>query len=434
MYQRLWGISIAAAALLAAGSLAYAQSNPRYIQFTPNATKGALYVPDSGPAPRTAFLVIHRTSNFMNLIATRELAKRGFMVLGMNPRSDNNEAAVRFEEIALDIKQGIEFLKKQPGIGKVVLIGHSGGGPSTSFYQAVAEKGPSYCQGPNKLTECSNALTGLPAADAMVLLDAHPGNTVNTMRSLNGAVTDEAKPYELDASLNPFDPKNGFNPNGDSHYSDEFVDRFARAQAARMTRLVDKALKLREEMKAGKHAPSDDEAFIAYHNRARLSDISTGVHCCTTRPQKLLKNDGSIVTEIVKTVRVPTPENAKRDASFDGGTMFLTVKSFLSANAIRARHSLDDIDWCSSNNSTPCAVASTSVPLLVVAMGGHYFIRDGEFIFDKAASKDKNFIVIEGAVHGMTPCRPCAAATGQSYDNATKNLYDYVAKWTTDRF
>src|SRR6266508_5341301 len=269
MYQRLWGISIAAAALLAAGSLAYAQSNPRYIQFTPNATKGALYVPDSGPAPRTAFLVIHRTSNFMNLIATRELAKRGFMVLGMNPRSDNNEAAVRFEEIALDIKQGIEFLKKQPGIGKVVLIGHSGGGPSTSFYQAVAEKGPSYCQGPNKLTECSNALTGLPAADAMVLLDAHPGNTVNTMRSLNGAVTDEAKPYELDASLNPFDPKNGFNPNGDSHYSDEFVDRFARAQAARMTRLVDKALKLREEMKAGKHAPSDDEAFIAYHNRAR---------------------------------------------------------------------------------------------------------------------------------------------------------------------
>src|SRR4029453_7160967 len=145
MSRRLLWISIAAALTVGTG-LAHAQSNPRYIQFAPNATKGALYVPDSGPAPRTAFLVIHRTSNFMNLIATRELAKRGFMVLGMNPRSDNNEAAVRFEEIALDIKQGIEFLKKQPGIGKVVLIGHSGGGPSTSFYQAVAEKGPSYCQ------------------------------------------------------------------------------------------------------------------------------------------------------------------------------------------------------------------------------------------------------------------------------------------------
>ena len=30
----------------------------------------------------------------MNHIATRELGRRGFLVVGMNPRSDNNEAAV----------------------------------------------------------------------------------------------------------------------------------------------------------------------------------------------------------------------------------------------------------------------------------------------------------------------------------------------------
>ena len=79
----------------------------------------------------------------MNMIGTRELARRGFMVLGMNPRSDNNEAIVNFEDIALDIKQGVEFLRGQPGISKVILIGFSGGGPSTTFYQATAEKGPS---------------------------------------------------------------------------------------------------------------------------------------------------------------------------------------------------------------------------------------------------------------------------------------------------
>ena len=45
------------------------------------------------------------------------------MVLGMNPRSDNNEAIVNFEDIALDIMQGVEFLRKQPGISKVILIG-----------------------------------------------------------------------------------------------------------------------------------------------------------------------------------------------------------------------------------------------------------------------------------------------------------------------
>src|SRR5581483_12161295 len=101
--------ALAGLALLLSAASAAAQSNPRYVPFTPNATKGALYTPDSGPTPTIAFLTIHRTSNFMTLIATRELARRGFMVLGMNPRSDNNEAAVNFEQVALDIKQGVEF-------------------------------------------------------------------------------------------------------------------------------------------------------------------------------------------------------------------------------------------------------------------------------------------------------------------------------------
>ena len=109
--------------------------------------------------------------------------------------------------------------------------------------------------------------------------------------------------------------------------------------------------------------------------------------------------------------------------------MFLTLRSFLSANAIRAKDSMIDIDWCSSNNSTPCAVQQINVPLLIAAMGAHYFIADNEIHYDLAASKDKDYIIIEGAVHGQTGCEPCSKVTGKSYGNATKNLYDYVAAW-----
>src|SRR5258706_3301507 len=112
-YARIIALALVAFGLSLAPALA--QSNPRYIQFSPNATKGALYVPDSGPAPHVAFLVVHRTSNFLSHPAALELPKRGFMVLAMNPRFDNNEAAVRWEDIALDIGQGVAFLKKQPG-------------------------------------------------------------------------------------------------------------------------------------------------------------------------------------------------------------------------------------------------------------------------------------------------------------------------------
>src|SRR2546422_9014227 len=82
---------------LFAGAIAFAQSNPVYIQFTPSAVKGALYKPDSGPAPHVAILLIHRTANFLSHIGARELSRRGFLVLAMNPRSDNNEALVKWD-------------------------------------------------------------------------------------------------------------------------------------------------------------------------------------------------------------------------------------------------------------------------------------------------------------------------------------------------
>ena len=419
-----------AAALTIAGS-ALAQSNPRYIAFQPSATKGALYAPDSGPVSNVAFLTIHRTSNFMNMIGTRELARRGFIVLGMNPRSDNNEAIVNFENVALDIKQGIELLRKQPGVTKVVLIGFSGGGPATAFYQATAENGVAFCRGPNKLTQCPESLKDLPKADGLFLLDAHPGNTINALRSLNPSVIDEDNPSKIDSSLDPFDPKNGFNPDGHSVYTQEFMDRYFAGQAARMNRLIDKAVAMRAAVSAGKSVTSDDAPFIVYRNRARLMDFSMSVHPGTVKPHKLIRNDGSISTEVIRSVRVALADNAKADRTLANGTMFLTLTSFLSANAIRAKDSMVDIDWCSSNNSVPCAVRAISAPLLIAAMGGHYFVADNEIHFDVATSKDKDYVVIEGAVHGQTPCVACSKITGRSYDNATKNLYDYVAKWAT---
>lgn len=59
-------------------------------------------------------------------------------------------------------------------------------------------------------------------------------------------------------------------------------------------------------------------------------------------------------------------------------------------------------------------------------MGGHYFIRDSEVFFDMAASVDKDFLVIEGASHGGTPCTACAQFPGQ-YSNTVKKLFDQAA-------
>lgn len=417
-----------------------AQSDPLYIQFSPGAVKGALYKPDAGPAPHVGILAIHRTSNFMGYLGCTELSKRGFLVLCMNPRFDNNEAAVRWEDIALDVRSGVTFLRRQPGITRVVLWGFSGGGPTTTFYQAVAENGPSYCQGPGKLIECGNELAGLPPADGLILVDAHPGNSVNGIRSLNAAVTNDAaivndgQRARIDPDLDPFNPRNGYNPKGASVYSESFRKRYFAAQAARMNRLIDLALGKSREMKTGVYAYPDDDAFIVVKGATgRLLEMDSSIHHGTVRPQKLLRNDGTIVRQIVESVRQPNPALADQDRTFNGGARLLTIRSFLSANAIRATDSMDDIDWCSSNNSTPCALRAISTPLLVTAMGGHYFIRDNEIHYDVAKSKDKDFVIVEGATHGQTPCVPCERSPGQ-YSNTVGNFFDYVGNWINERF
>jgi pimeloyl-ACP methyl ester carboxylesterase len=367
-------------------------------------------------------------------------------MLCMNTRYENNEAQVDFERLPLDVKAGVDFLRRQPGITKVVLFAHSGGGPLMSFYQAVAEKGPSYCKGPNKLTECRDDLAGLAPADGIVFADAHPGNAINTLRSLNAAVADDNNPPDAPpiSALDMFDPSNGFNPNGPSHYSAEFQARYFKAQADRMNRLIDTARGKLDRIKRGAYPYPDDDIMIIPRGgnpgagagadaRLFVTQPDLPVINSTSKPVKLLHNDGSISTEIVKSVFVANPSVARTNLQFRTGTKIFTLRSFLSAQAIRARNAADDIDYCSTNNSTICAVQSISVPVLFLAMGAHYFIRDNERQYDMSASKDKELIVIEGANHGFTPCKPCETSPDQ-YSNTVKNIFDCAAKWLDARF
>jgi hypothetical protein len=431
-------------ALLAAGSLAMgapafaAAPAPIYVQFS-GAAKGALYWPDpvKYPSPHVGVIVMHRNSNYLSHISTKELPARGFVVLGMNPRCDNNEAACApWENNALDVKQGLNYLRSQPGITKIVLLGHSGGGPTMTFYQAVAEQGVAFCQQPGKLIKCSNTLAGLPRADGVILMDAHPGNGINAVRSISANVTNDSavlnqnRTPSTNRQLDPFDPRNGYLPNGATRYSDAFKNQYFKAQSDRMNFLIAEAQRRLADVDAS--GAGDAPFIVPLGDNARLSQIDLSIHHGTLLPRKLVKNDGTIEDRYpVQSVRVQSLSPG--DEQGFGSEMFLTVKSFLSVRAVRSTDSMDGIDWCSSNNSTPCNLQNMTVPLLVTAMGGHYFIRDAEQYFDMARSSDKDFYVIEGATHGGTECTACET-TPKQYANATKNLFDLMQRWMEARF
>jgi len=421
---------------------------PEYIQFSPEATMGAVYFPDPEiyPNPHIAALNMHRTGNRLSHISMEEMARRGFVILGMNPRCQNNEAkCAPWENNALDVKQGIEYLRSLPGISKVILLGGSGGGPTMSFYQAVAENGVAFCQQSKKLVKCSDDLSGLPRADGIIFRDSHLGNGANALRSLNPAVQNDSEVMarnaepKIDLELDPFDPENGYNPDGVSTYTEEFREEYFRAQSARMNRLIDIALERMKQIEAGTYRYPDDDAFVIPRgDGARLMRLDLSIDHSTLEPRKLIKNDGTIEDCcVVESVR-PVDLSPQMNETFWSGTRMLTLRSFLSTRAIRSTHAMNEIDWCSSNNSTVCNVQNISVPVLVTAMGGHYFLRNSEIFYEHVASKDKDFVALEGAVHGITPCTACMPADYDEYDgrydNSVKNYFDYVANWINDRF
>jgi hypothetical protein len=107
-------------------SRSFAQTNPVFLQL--GQAKGALYKPDSGAAPHVGIIVMHREANYMNNIACTEFSKRGFMVLCMNSRFENNESVVNWELIPLDVAQGVNYLRNTQHLSRIILYGNSGRG------------------------------------------------------------------------------------------------------------------------------------------------------------------------------------------------------------------------------------------------------------------------------------------------------------------
>ena len=154
------------------------------------------------------------------------------------------------------------------------------------------------------------------------------------------------------------------------------------------------------------------------------------LHCHSKAAEVAAKNDATIDdTQIVESVRLPDPAIAETDETFDGGARQPDgeIVSEHERNSVNQFDRLRSIDYCSSNNSTVCAWQNSRCRCYLVRWEPITFIRDNEIHFENEAnSMDKDFIVIAGLVHGITPCNACP---GGPYNNSQMNFYDYLADW-----
>ncbi|MBQ8074734.1 MAG: alpha/beta hydrolase [Oscillospiraceae bacterium] len=383
-----------------------------------------------------AILVMHSDEDYLSCPTGPEMAKRGVRVLCANVMSKEGMFFSLPEKLSA-VHVAVNYLRGREDIGKIYLMGHSGGATLMTAYQAIAENGPEIFKDPSYILPYPFD-EKLSPADGVILPDANWGNAVMQLFSLDPAVMDESSGMKLDPYYNLFEKENGFSENG-SRFSEEFVSRFLKRQGERNNDVLEYAKIRWKRIQEGKGQYTDDEPLIIpganqgfFNNKLYAQDIRLMSH--TAKPRKLIHADGSITEEIVFSLR--NPENPRSwTGSLMEGARIMTVYNYLSSYAVRTTEEywygedhVKGIDWHSTYNSPVGNVEFIRVPTLILGMTAGWEYLASETIYEHSASQKKVLAFIEGATHKFTTEHSKENFPGQ-FGDTMKTLHDIMAEW-----
>jgi pimeloyl-ACP methyl ester carboxylesterase len=317
-----------------------------------------------GVSAKTVTVFMHPSGQMFALPYPNALAKNGVHVCTCGSRYPNNDSALIMENVALDLGAVVRYMKEKLGYEKVVLVGWSGGGSLSLFYQSQAEK-PSVTSTPYGDPPDLTQVELLPA-DAMITIAAHASRARTLTEWIDASVVDESDPYKLDPELNIYDPQNG------PPFSPEFVARYREAQIARNRRIT---AWVRERLEfLQKRGGSDlEEPFVVYRTMADPRFLDTSLDPNDRPANKCLLGDPATSNNI--------PAGLGRYSS---------LRSWLS------QWSYDE-----SNADGPRHAARISIPYMLVENTADeacptVHARD---IFEAVPHQDKEYVRIKDANH-----------------------------------
>jgi pimeloyl-ACP methyl ester carboxylesterase len=198
-------------------------------------SEGALY---ARGGEQTVVCFMHPRGDMRRHYAIPAMLEAGFACFAQAGRWLNNDTALIHEALILDVAEAMRFLRGK-GFAKVVLFGNSGGGALYSLYQSQAATPPAERF---KDTAAGDPFDlgrfEMPEADAIIQLATHLGQGALLEAAIDPSVTDEHDALSCDPALDMYNPDNGFVPfPASSTYTSEFLERYAKAQTARVARI-----------------------------------------------------------------------------------------------------------------------------------------------------------------------------------------------------
>jgi len=218
--------------------------------------EGQLLRPADTPS-KTVYVFMHPTSTLQLLPMPTALADAGLHVLCAASRYPKNDTALIMEKVAIDLGKWLDYARGELGYEKVILVGWSGGGSLSLFYQAQAEN-PTITHTPAG-DEVNLVEAGLKPADGVIFIAAHLSRAETLTEWLDPSVLDELDPDVRDPEFDIYSPDCPHQP----PYTKEFVERFRAAQIARNRKITRWAQDMLAELKR-RGGPEQERAFVVH--------------------------------------------------------------------------------------------------------------------------------------------------------------------------
>ena len=312
----------------------------------------------------TCLVTMHPIGGTGWLPIMSQFARAGLHVLACDSRYRGADYALNMEKVTLDLGSCMRHARETLGYKNIVLLGWSGGGSLSAFYQAQAEN-PTVTSSP---CGCGPDLTRekLLPADAVIMMAAHVSRHATLTEWIDPSILDETTPDLRDPALDLYGV--ALSP----PFSDEFLTRYRAAQIARNKKITAWVkYKLDSLEQAGR--VNEEFAFVTHGTMADPRWLDPLVDPNDRVPGTCYLGDPRVVNN--------GPVGLAR---------FCTLRSWLS------QLSLDDANACG-----PSSLAQVSVPVLVVGNTADDACTPShtKALFDAVSHESKARVDIKGANH-----------------------------------
>ena len=312
----------------------------------------------------TCLVTMHPIGGTGWLPIMNEFVGHGVHVLACDGRYRGVDTALNMEKVTIDLGNAVRHAKEKLGYKNVVLLGWSGGGSLSAFYQSQAENPTvtsSPCGGGPDLTK-----QDFVPADGLILMAAHVSRHGTLTQWMDASITDEIDPERRDPALDIYGPD--IKP----PYAQAFLETYRAAQIAR-NRKITAWVKHKLQELADKGRENEEFAFVTHGTMAdprwldpAIDPNDRKVGWCYLGEPKIV-NNGPV-----------------------GLARFSTLRSWLS------QWSYDD-----ANADGPKSLAHVTKPVLVVGNSADDACTPSHTraLFEGVAHDNKEMYEIKGATH-----------------------------------